>query len=133
VTHHDVIVRFVNSALSGDFETTASLMQPTLVIVEAASLPYGGTYRGMDGLKQLLANIAGCYDSHNVRIISVIGEPDGTEFGLLIEMDVSKGGRRLREMCFDWCLIRDGKLAEMRIYYWDTKTVLDFLDAPPAL
>ncbi|HEX7856355.1 MAG TPA: nuclear transport factor 2 family protein [Sphingobium sp.] len=50
--NHDVKVRFVDALFRNDWETMAELVTDDLELQEPDALPYGGTWKGLDGFKK---------------------------------------------------------------------------------
>ena len=59
--------------------------------------------------------------------LSLIGEPDGSEFGWYMRMagKSAKTGRPFEVTIFERWVLKDGLLFEVRPHYWDTKLMAD--------
>lgn len=123
MSHRDVISRFLDAALGGDDATVAALMHPDFFITEADSLPYGGTYHGLAGLKQMLERLRSCVANHTVVLREIIGGDDSDQFGILVDMSGTIGGQPFTQSIFERWILRDGKVAEIWPYYWDTAAI----------
>lgn len=51
-------------------------VDPNLVMHEPASLPFGGTYKGLEDFKRFYAKVRTYYDFDTWKLIDVIGEGD---------------------------------------------------------
>ena len=123
MNQRDVISRFLDAALRGDDATVAALMHSDFFISEADSLPYGGTYHGLAGLKQMLERLRSCVANHSVVLREIIGGGDSDQFGILVDMSGTIGGQPFTQSIFERWILRDGKVAEIWPYYWDTATI----------
>ena len=123
------IKRLLAALQSADAEPLRELCHPDLVVEEAASLPYAGTYKGFEGLCEVAQRMYASWAECKVTTESVIGDPAGDEFVLLQRMSgLTPRTRRPFEMpILELYSFRDGLLIGIRPYYWDTKTLLDLL------
>ena len=52
--NYETKTRFVDAVFSNDWGTMATLVHPDFELREPNALPYGGTYKGIDGFKKCL-------------------------------------------------------------------------------
>lgn len=125
LNNRDMIERFSELVMAGDMENAAALLHPEFVLSEASGLPYGGKWHGFDGLLRLLGSMAETWADLAIETRSVIGEPDGSEFGLLMQISgkSSVTGKPFTTTAFEHWVIRDGKIVEISPHYWDTKAL----------
>ncbi len=69
---------FLAALNTGDHEAQGAMMAPDFVVVEAESLPYGGTYRGIEGWKALTKAVIGCWSGFSIERLEVAGESADT-------------------------------------------------------
>jgi len=119
------IERFSLLVLAGDFDSAKVLLHPDFVLTEAEGLPYGGKWRGFEGLLSLLGRMTETWADLAIETRSIIGEPDGSEFGLLMQISgkSSLTGHSFTTTAFEHSVIHDGKIASISPYYWDTKAL----------
>jgi ketosteroid isomerase-like protein len=123
------IGRLLASLASHDGEKIRAICHPDLVVEDPASLPYGGVYRGFEGMLEvagkLFAEIADC----RIETEGVIGDPDGAEFVLKqhITGRAVRSGKPVDTHVLEHYSFRDGLLIGIRPYYWDTKAVAELL------
>lgn len=84
--NRELIERFSALVMAGDMENAAALVQTDFVLTEDDGLPYGGKWHGFDGLLRLLGTMADTWADLAIETRSIIGEPDGNEFGLLMQI-----------------------------------------------
>ncbi len=124
-TNRAMIERFSALVMAGDRENAAALVHPEFVLTEAEGLPYGGKWHGFDGLLSLLGVMAETWADLAIETRSLIGEPEGTEFGLLMQIagKSTVTGKTFSTTAFEHWVVRDGKIAEISPHYWDTQAL----------
>ncbi|WP_410605806.1 nuclear transport factor 2 family protein [Amycolatopsis sp. lyj-90] len=112
---------------AGDFSEIAETLDPGCVIYQPASLPYGGEWRGHAGFEAWMVAFGDAWSSLEVR---------NPEFVVQEEVVVSRSHvhavARRTNVAVDWPLlqhfrIRNGKIKELRPFYWDTALVVEAL------
>lgn len=123
--NRELIERFSALVMAGDMENAAALVQTDFVLTEDDGLPYGGKWHGFDGLLRLLGTMADTWADLAIETRSIIGEPDGNEFGLLMQIagKSTVTGKAFTTTAFEHWVVRDGKIAEISPHYWDTKAL----------
>lgn len=104
-------------------EVFAECLHPDIVIHEATSLPYGGEWRGLDGVAAFLAKLSETYDSASVQDRSIL--VDGPVAVVLTHSVVRsrRTGRSMQNAVLQRNLVVDGLITEMRPFHWDTAAV----------
>jgi uncharacterized protein len=88
-------------------------------IREPESLPYGGVWRGRDGVERLVARLREVYDEAGFGDRQVFDCGD-TVFVLLRSGVRSRAtGRRMTNSVLQRIELRDGLIASMEIFHWD--------------
>lgn len=107
---------------AGDFDTAETMLTEDFFILEAESLPMAGLYEGKTALRNLYAHVFGT--------LKVAGlEPEGMTVGgdYVINLisfrfeNPDLAPARLAELF----RFRDGKVCEIRPYYFDPKPLVD--------
>ena len=116
-----VIQAFSAAVLGGDREAAARFAHPDFVVQQAASLPYGGTHRGLDAFYAMLGQMQQAWRDLKITPLGVLGDPAGEEFALRMLVE----GRAHNEApiaceVFERWVLRDGKVAEIWPFYRDT-------------
>lgn len=116
--------------LSRDMAAVDAAIHPDFVITEAAGLPYGGVYRGLDGWHKLIENIVGTWDDFSTEFNEIIGEPDADRFAALHTLHgrSKKTGRSVSVKVFELWALKDGKAIECLPFYFDTHAVAKACD-----
>ena len=115
-----IVQDFLSASLAGDRDTMERLMSPEARVVEAETLPYGGTYRGVPGFLDLVRRVYSTFSDVDVRITDYIAENDH-----VIVMAVLSGNTIKSAAPFDmpvievWRLEND-RIVEISPFYFDT-------------
>ncbi|MEO8296493.1 MAG: nuclear transport factor 2 family protein [Burkholderiales bacterium] len=104
-----------------------ALLHPDFTIVEADSLPYGGTYRGPEGWATLIANVKKAWNPVRVTPQWTIGEPNGDKFGKMYRISGKSAltGKAFDMQVFELWEFKDGLIHSSTPYYFDTKALHD--------
>ena len=107
---------------AGDFDTAETMLTDDFFIIEAEGLPMAGEFRGKTALRDLYSHVFG-----TLKVADL--EPEGMTVGgdYVINLvsfrfeNPDLAPARLAELfCF-----RDGKVCEIRPYYFDPKPIVD--------
>lgn len=111
-----------------EFAPIAETLDPTVVLHQAPSLPYGGEWRGHDGFKAWLDAMGEAWEWVTAREPRIV--PDGDQVIVLVTMH-AKARQSQRVMAMPVCqhvTARNGRIVDWRIFYWDTAAVNRVLD-----
>lgn len=115
---------------AGDFATLATLLHPDFRVREASGLPYAGIFHGAEGWRQLSRIVVKTWDGFRFDVIEHHGSPAGT---MIVRFAISgrsrRTGRPFETTVLELWRFRDGLLAEIVPYYWDTAE-LAAIDTP---
>lgn len=106
------------------FDLLAPYFAPDVVMHQAEALPYGGTWRGHDGMTRFFLAMADAWESFE------IGEQDFLVTGetAIVHTQVRARARATgRELAFpvlQRIAVRGGRIAEVRPFYWDTAAIV---------
>lgn len=116
-----VIEAFSAAVMAGDAEAVSRLAHEEFLVEQAASLPYGGTHRGLAGFYAMLGQMQQAWRELKITPLGAIGDPAGEEFALhmLVEGKTHDDAPMASEVFERW-IVRDGKVAEIRPFYHDT-------------
>ncbi|MDL4773394.1 MULTISPECIES: nuclear transport factor 2 family protein [Thermomonosporaceae] len=107
-----------------DFGGMAKCLDPEVTLHQAASLPYGGTWRGHAGMERFMATMSELWAS-----LEFVDQRFATEGDTVVAynraiMCSRATGRSLDASIVQWITIKDGLVAEFRPYYLDTAEVI---------
>jgi ketosteroid isomerase-like protein len=121
VSHRDFCERFFAAVSTGDFTAISGMLDPDFVVHEAAGLPYAGTYRGIDGWRDLSKAVISTWADFKIRPLEFLGETDDT---FVVRFALSgrsrKKGTSFETSVLELWRFRAGRLCEIVPYYWDT-------------
>lgn len=101
---------------------------PDVEIREPESLPYGGPWRGHDGVEQLMERLREVYDEASFENREVF------ECGPVVFVLMRSGvrsrrtGRRMTNSVLQRIELRDGLISSMEIFHWDAVAVRRLCD-----
>ncbi|GGQ01219.1 ketosteroid isomerase-like protein [Actinomadura coerulea] len=112
----------------GDFSVMAAHLTPDVVMHQAPSLPYGGTWRGHDGMERFMAVMSELWSDLTFREqhYAVDGETVMVRNDCVFRARAT--GREVDTSVLQWITVRDGLVSEFRPFYLDTATVLAALN-----
>ena len=116
-----VVRQFYDYSLRADLEGVAKNLHPDVVNYEAASLPYGGTHTGRDGVLELLAQLYSMIDLDAVLVGDVLVNSQRAAAFLEISFGDSANNRKISVV--ETFVVRDGLIAEIKPYYFDTSAL----------
>jgi ketosteroid isomerase-like protein len=101
-----------------DLTTFMSRCTEDIVLLEADSMPVPSETRGRDDVQKVLDALLGTFDTsrmHPVRLVA-----DGDYVTAMLRFHVGPPVD-YEVMITEWWHIRDGQVAEIRPFYWDTQ------------
>lgn len=105
-------------------QSALALLSSDFVAREAASLPYGGEYKGVVGFEKLLENVATVADLEILR--KTFRDADDVVLGDMdVRLTARKDGRSLETRVLELYEVSDGMISSCDIFYKDTKAVVD--------
>jgi ketosteroid isomerase-like protein len=118
-----VVEQFEHAFVRGDMEEVLSLLADDIVVHEAASLPYGGDHRGHDGFLRLADAFNRVWEMTSPLDLTFLDA--GERVVVLVRYDVvaRATGRPLTLDHVEIYTVRDGKIADLDIYYRDTAAI----------
>lgn len=116
--------RFASGDAAGAIETLLAACDPEVLVVEPPSLPYGGEYRGADGVLAAFGYVASHLgDASGLRVESVIGDGDEVVVRLVLPWR-TPAGASIELPVLEWYRFADGRITEIRPHLWDTAMAL---------
>lgn len=110
--------RLYEAAGRGDWDAAEAELHEELVIHEAASLPYGGSYRGKGALRQLVATVGGHWAHASFERTGMASGDGRVVVFFTIAFD-TPAGRQTHEIV-EVNEFKDGRIAVIKPFYWDT-------------
>jgi ketosteroid isomerase-like protein len=113
--------QFYAAALAGDWATVDSLITDDFTIIEAAALPFGGTYRGRQALQQLFAKVGSLLSMRGFDLRGIVSH--GEMVISIIELTVDSQGREAKLEIMEQMEFRGAQICALRPFYFDAAAV----------
>lgn len=123
----EVVRKFETAIMeTGDLDLAMDYAHPDFTIREGKNLPYGGTYVGRTGLRELMEDVARYWEFIDQPKISILG----VDRSLAVNRVESRArlrqtGEEVDFLVTEWFTIHDGKVADVEAFYYDQKPLLD--------
>lgn len=123
-SHKETIQAMFAALASGDIEKMKSYLHPDVVVNEAECLPYAGVYRGPDAYIELVNKVLATWDDVDVSVKAMLEEGD------MVVCVSELSGKNKAGVAFTMPMAEvfyftDGKLSEVRPYYYDTNKLAE--------
>jgi uncharacterized protein len=106
-----------------DKEAAAKLLAPDMVLREAAGLPYGGTYHGVDGFEEMVRKL---HDLFDIEFRAEYRDAGDVVLDIAwLTMTARKTGKVLETQVVELWAIENGLVKSIDVFYHDTKAIAD--------
>ena len=121
----DLARRFHDAVVSGDIDAVRDCVSDDFVLHEPPSLPYGGDYHGHEESARLGAVLSEVWEGTDNVEVTLLDAGDDRVLSL-VEGDVvaRATGTPVSLRIAEIHTIRDGKIVDARVFYWDTAEVV---------
>lgn len=119
-------VRTAYDAINRGDEAILGMFDEEMIFTEPASLPWGGTYHGPEGMGALFASLAEHWDGLHLEIEDLLDMGDDVVVKARVQGTSRKTGREIDLPYLEILTLRDGKAVAGRIEM-DTAKVLEVL------
>ena len=92
---------------------------------EAPSLPYGGMWRGKEGIARGVGTVFGTFDDFQFQVLGFLAGGDHVAAHLMLSGTGRKTGKHFSMPLLELWRFRDGKVVELRLFYFDSGRVAD--------
>jgi len=116
----DIVRNFLAASRRGDHDTMAALLHPEAEVLEADSLPYAGTHRGLEGFLTLVKTMFTQFHDTQVDVEEVIGEGDTVIVLATISGRSKHTGEAFRMPVNEVWRVRDRRICSITPFYFDT-------------
>ncbi|MEV3984385.1 nuclear transport factor 2 family protein [Nonomuraea sp. NPDC049758] len=110
-----------------DFGELAECLDPEVVMYQADSLPYGGTWRGPSGIEQFMAAMSEAWQSLEFLEQKYVVDGGSVVVWNRGILRARATGRALETSVMQLMTIRNDRIAEIHPFYLDTSAVLHAL------
>jgi uncharacterized protein len=108
---------------TASFEIMAPFFAPDVVLHQADGLPYGGTWRGHDGMEQFFVAMSRTWDVFDMVEQEFLATGTTAVVLTQIHARARATGTELDFPILQTLRIRDGRIADVRPFYWDTAAI----------
>ncbi|MFE4615494.1 nuclear transport factor 2 family protein [Streptomyces sp. NPDC056747] len=114
------------------FAPLAPYFAPDVVLHQAAALPYGGTWRGHAGLERFFLAMSRVWESFDMTEQEFLATGATAVVLTRVRARARATGRELTFPILQTITVRDGRISEVRPFYWDTAAIADACAVRPA-
>ncbi|WP_123465110.1 MULTISPECIES: nuclear transport factor 2 family protein [unclassified Streptomyces] len=112
------------------FGLLAPFFAPDVTLYQAAALPYGGTWRGHDGMTDFFLRMAQVWESFDMVEQEFLATGETAVVLTQVRARARATGRELSFPILQTVTVEDGRITEVRPFYWDTAAVADACTSP---
>ncbi|MEU7473078.1 nuclear transport factor 2 family protein [Streptomyces sp. NPDC044984] len=112
------------------FDLLAPFFAPDVELHQADALPYGGTWRGHDGLARFFLRMGQVWESFDMVEREFLATGETAVVLTQVRARARATGRELNFPILQAITVKDGRITEVRPFYWDTRAVADACAVP---
>lgn len=105
------------------FQLLAPFFAPSVVLYQADGLPYGGTWRGHEGMERFFLAMSRTWESFDLLEQRFLATGETTVVHTRVHARARVTGRELTFPILQTLTVIDGRIAEVHPFYWDTAAV----------
>ncbi|WP_279581268.1 nuclear transport factor 2 family protein [Fodinicola feengrottensis] len=105
------------------FAPLAPYFAPDVVLHQAAALPYGGTWRGHDGMERFFVAMSQAWEAFEMVEQAYLATADPLVVLTQVQARARATGRELEFPILQTITVRDERIAGVRPFYWDTAAI----------
>ncbi|MEV0303035.1 nuclear transport factor 2 family protein [Streptomyces prasinus] len=121
-------------AAGGPGEASFDLLAPFFArdveLHQADALPYGGTWRGHDGLARFFLRMGEVWESFDMVEQEFLATGETAVVLTQVRARARATGRELGFPVLQTITVKDGRITEVRPFYWDTRAIADACAVP---
>ena len=108
---------------TADFGILAPYFAPDVVLYQAESLPYGGIWRGHDGMARFFTEMSRAWAQFEMVRQDFLSTGETAVVLTQIRARGRAGGPELTFPILQTLRVADGRITEVRPFYWDTAAI----------
>lgn len=105
------------------FAPLAPFFSPDVVLHQADSLPYGGIWRGHEGIERFFAAMSDTWDVFDMVEQSFLSETSPLVVLTHVHARARATGDEVDFPILQTITVEDGRITEVRPFYWDTAAI----------
>jgi uncharacterized protein len=123
-----VVREFLQCFLKDDIDGALSLLTDDFVLHECDSVPYGGDHVGKDAFLAMRKTFREVWEAHSDTDDDHVYIDGGNGIVACVAttpLTARASGQRFHMRAAEIFTIRDEKIADLEVFYWDTKQIFD--------
>ncbi|WP_405639695.1 nuclear transport factor 2 family protein [Streptomyces sp. NBC_00019] len=112
------------------FDLLAPFFAPDVELHQADALPYGGTWRGHNGMTQFFLMMGEVWESFDMVEQEFLATGETAVVLTRVRARARATGRELTFPILQAITVKDGRITEVRPFYWDAKAIADACAVP---
>jgi ketosteroid isomerase-like protein len=121
---------FAREVVAKDVEGLRRLMHDDVVVREAPTLPYGGDHRGPEGFVHVYETVQKLWEfTEEFKYTYIDAGPEKVLLMVEVGAIARATGRHVAMRLAEVFTLRDKKIAEIDVFYWDTAAMRDALES----
>ncbi|HEX2285692.1 MAG TPA: nuclear transport factor 2 family protein [Mycobacterium sp.] len=108
---------------TANFDILAPYFAADVVLHQAESLPYGGTWRGHDGMEKFFLAMAQTWEAFDMVEQEFLSTAEPAVVLTQVQARARATGRELEFPILQTIRVVDGRITEVRPFYWDTAAI----------
>jgi uncharacterized protein len=109
---------------TASFDTLAPYFAPDVVLHQADALPYGGTWRGHDGMERFFVAMSQTWEVFEMVDQEFLSTSATAVVLTHVHARARATGRELDFPILQTVRVADGRIAEVHPFYWDTAAIV---------
>ncbi|MEV8321342.1 nuclear transport factor 2 family protein [Streptomyces sp. NPDC059900] len=106
------------------FDLLAPYFAPDVVLHQAQALPYGGTWRGHDGMTRFFLAMSETWQTFEIGKQEFLATGPTAVVHTHVRARARATGRELAFPILQTITVRDGRISQVRPFYWDTAAIV---------
>jgi len=112
------------------FDLLAPFFAPDVELHQADALPYGGVWRGHEGMTQFFLLMGEVWESFHMVEQQFLATGETAVVLTQVRARARASGRELGFPILQAITVRNGRITEVRPFYWDTRAIADACAVP---
>jgi ketosteroid isomerase-like protein len=108
---------------AANFDTLAPFFAPDVVLHQAEALPYGGIWRGHDGMEQFFVAMAETWEAFEMVDQQFLSTSGIAVVLTQVHARARATGQELSFPILQTIRVVGGRISEVRPFYWDTAAI----------
>jgi ketosteroid isomerase-like protein len=105
------------------FDSLAPFFASDVVLHQADALPYGGLWRGHDGMERFFVAMSATWESFELLEQDFFADGDTVVVRTQVRARARATGRQLKFPILQTITVQGGRITEVRPFYWDTAAI----------